>query len=124
MFTMIQQGGIFATFIAGLMIIAAVYFVLSVVNLSKNKPEDREKTAEYIANILRLGVFAAGTGFMATIWGGYLAITAILAAKDISMRIVYEGILCALSTTILGFQLFFVSGIVWFVLRYIQRKLS
>ena len=124
MFTMIQQGGVFATLIAVLMVVSAGYFAVSVIYLVRNKPEEREKTWECIANILRIGVFAAATGFMATIWGGYLALNEILVAKEISMRIVYQGIICALSTTVLGFQLFFFAGIVWFVLRNVYRKLG
>jgi biopolymer transport protein ExbB/TolQ len=56
--------------------------------------------------------------------GGYNAISAIREAVEISMYIVYGGINVALSTTILGLQLFVFSAIVWIVLKNILVRMK
>jgi hypothetical protein len=76
-----------------------------------------EKSKEYLNMVVRSGILAAATGFFGTIYGGYLAIAEIKEAADISMYIVWGGVNAALSSTILGFEIFIISAVVWFALR-------
>ena len=124
MFTLIGQSGIFGQLLLLMIIVAIVYFIISVVGLVKFKKENFAKVDDNINNILRVGIFSAPLGFLGTIQGGYEAITAIIKASDISMAIVYQGLLCALASTILGFYIFAATAIVWFILRNICKKLN
>ena len=124
MFTLIGQSGIFGLLLSLLIVVAIVYFIISVASLVKFKKENFAKVEDNINNILRIGIFSAPFGFLGTIQGGYEAITAIIKAADVSMAIVYQGLLCALSSTILGFYIFAVTAIVWFILKNILRRLS
>ena len=76
-----------------------------------------EKAKEYLNMVVRSGILAAAIGFAGTILGGYLAIGEIKEAADISMYIVWGGVNAALSSTILGFEIFVISALIWFVLR-------
>jgi len=124
MFTLIGQSGIYGSLILLLIIISIAYLFLSIMNMVKFKKESNEKVEDNINNIIRMGVLSAALGFLGTIHGGYLAINEILAATEISMRIVWEGVICALSSTVLGFQVFAVTAVIWFVLRNILRRLN
>jgi len=76
-----------------------------------------EKAKEYLNMVVRAGILAAAVGFAGTILGGYLAIGEIKEAANISMYIVWGGVNAALSSTILGFEIFVISALIWFVLR-------
>ena len=76
-----------------------------------------EKVKEYLNMVVRAGILAAAMGFTGTIYGGYLAIAEIREAAEISMYIVWGGVNVALSSTILGFEIFIISALIWFVLR-------
>ena len=124
MFTLVSQGGIFGIIIFVLGIIALVYVGLSIAYMVKYDSEKLDKTENSINNILRIGVFCAALGFWATIQGGYLALVEIVKAADISMQIVYNGLICALSTTVLGFEIFLMCAVVWFILKNIYRRMA
>ena len=123
MFTLVSQGGIFGTIIFILALIALLYLGLSVFYMVKNDKEKFDKAEDSINNIVRIGVLCAALGFLGTIHGGYLALVEIVKASDISMKIVYNGLICALSTTVLGFYVYAVSAIVWFILRNIYKRM-
>jgi len=76
-----------------------------------------EKAKEYLNMVVRAGILAAAIGFVGTISGWYSAIEIIAAATEISPTVIMEGFNISLSSTILGFEIFIISGIVWFVLR-------
>ena len=124
MFTLVSQGGIFGIIIFVLGLIAVVYAGISIAYMIKYEKEKFAKADESINNIVRIGVLCAALGFLGTIHGGYLALVEIVKASDISMRIVYNGLICALSTTVLGFYMFAVCAIVWFILRNILRRMA
>ena len=123
MFTLVSQGGIFGIIIFVLGLIALVYVGFSIVYMVKYDNEKSGKVENSINNIVRIGILCAALGFWATIQGGYLALIEIVKAADISMQIVYNGIICALSTTVLGFEIFIISAVVWFILRNIYIRM-
>ncbi|MBN1300492.1 MAG: MotA/TolQ/ExbB proton channel family protein [Melioribacteraceae bacterium] len=116
MFTFITQSGMFGFLQVVLMIVAAAFAALSGIELYRENT-NRRKAAENINNIVRTGILSAALGFLGTVYGGYEALGEIMSASEISMRIVYEGIRWALSSTILGFQIFFFTAVVWFLLK-------
>ena len=123
MFTLVEQGGIFGIIIFVLGIIALVYVGFSIAYMIKHDKEKYAQAEDSINNIVRIGVLCAALGFLGTIHGGYLALVEIVKASDISMKIVYNGLICALSTTVLGFYVYAVSAIVWFILRNIYKRM-
>ncbi len=123
MFTLVSQGGIYGIIIFILGLIALIYLGISIVYIVKYEKEKSGKLEDSINNIVRIGIFCAALGFWGTIQGGYLALIEIVKAADISMQIVYNGLICALSTTVLGFEIFLISAVVWFILRNIYRRM-
>ncbi len=124
MFTLIQQSGLYGIILAGLIIIAIVYLFIAVRSLVSYSKENYGKTEESINNILRVGILSGVLGFTGTIHGGYLALVAIKNAGNVSMEIVYGGLICALSSTLLGLEVFVFASVIWFVLRNIMRRME
>ena len=119
MLQMISEGGPFALMLVLTAIVCFVYIGLSIKYLVGFKSENYSIAEFSINNIVRVGLFGAALGMLATLMGGYQAISAIREAADVSMYIVYGGINAALSTTILGLQLLVFSAIVWLILKSI-----
>jgi hypothetical protein len=94
-----------------------VFTIISVNLIFIEKNSNHEKVKEYLNMVVWPGILAAAVGFSGTILGGYQAIYAILDATEISMRVVWLGVNVALSSTILGFIIFIISALIWFVLR-------
>ena len=94
-----------------------VFTVISVNLIFIVKSDNAQKVKEYLNMIVRPGILAAAVGFGGTILGGYQAIWEIMEASEISMYIVWGGVNVALSSTILGFIIFIISALIWFVLR-------
>jgi biopolymer transport protein ExbB/TolQ len=88
------------------------------------KEEDYEAAEFNINTIVHVGAFGAALGFLGTVSGGYNALMAIRHAAQISMPVIFEGINIALSSTLLGLQLFVFSAIVWFVLKNILVRMK
>ena len=124
MFQMISEGGPFGLILVLTAIVCFVFIGLAVRDIIGFDAEKYSIAEFNINNIVRVGIFGAALGFLATIMGGYNAIAAIREASDISMYIVYGGINAALSTTILGLQLFVFSAIVLLVLKNILVRMQ
>lgn len=124
MFQMISEGGPFGLILALTAIVCFVFIGLSIKYLIRFNQENYSIAEFNINNIIHVGIFGAALGFLGTILGGYNAISAIREATDVSMYIVYGGINVALSTTILGLQLFVFSAIVWIVLKNILVRMK
>ena len=117
MISLYYQSGVFGWLMLLCTLSVIVFTIISANLIFTEKSPNVEKVKDYLNMVVRSGVLAAAIGFNGTIFGGYRAIWAILDAKDISMRVVWEGVNMALSSTILGFSIFIISALIWFVLR-------
>ncbi len=117
MLSLYYQSGMFGWLMLLCTLSVIVFTIISANLIFAEKSPNEDKLRDYLNMVVRSGVLAAAIGFCGTIFGGYQAIWAILDATEISMRIVWEGVNIALSSTILGFSIFIISAIIWFVLR-------
>jgi hypothetical protein len=117
MFNLFFQSGVFGWLMLLCTLSVIVFTIVSANLIFAEKSPNEEKAKAYLNMVVRSGVLAAAIGFTGTIFGGYRAIWAILEATDISMRVVWEGVNIALSSTILGFSIFIISAIIWFLLK-------
>jgi biopolymer transport protein ExbB/TolQ len=68
-------------------------------------------------SIKSLGGIAGLAGLFFQTWGLYLAFQAIQAANDISAIVVMKGVFVSFYTTMFGLGVFFVSMIIWYILK-------
>jgi len=85
----------------------------------------KKPVSDTIFSILFWGFVAAVLGFLGQCSGLYNGLTAISRASEINPRIVQQGLAESFTTTLWGGTLLLVSGVAWFLLRFLGgRKLS
>jgi hypothetical protein len=117
MINLYLQSGLFGNFLLIVFIVMAVNAFLSALQLFGRKNKSDNMLREYIKTILRAGIIAVAIGILGTLLGGYSAISVIRDANEVAMHIVWDGINAALSSTILGFEIFILSALIWFLLH-------
>ncbi|MBN2857103.1 MAG: MotA/TolQ/ExbB proton channel family protein [Candidatus Delongbacteria bacterium] len=70
-----------------------------------------------IDSILFWGVMSVATGILGQISGIYNALNIIIKATDISPQIVMKGFSESFTSTIYGFYIFILSGLIWYFLK-------
>lgn len=70
-----------------------------------------------IDSILFWGIMSVATGILGQISGIYNALNIIIKASDISPQIVMKGFSESFTSTIYGFYIFILSGLIWYFLK-------
>ena len=70
-----------------------------------------------IDSILFWGIMRVATGILGQISGIYNALNIIIKASDISPQIVMKGFSESFTSTIYGFYIFILSGLIWYFLK-------
>jgi len=83
-----------------------------------------QKLESGINAILFWGFMSMVLGFYAHFQGVYMAMQAIMEANDISPAIVAEGYRQSLITILYGLISFIASSFVWFIFRWLYKKLT
>ena len=100
-----------------------IFTLLIIYNLVRYSPEVMKgnRVAESVRisidSILFWGIMSVATGILGQISGIYNALNIILKATDISPQIVMKGFSESFTSTIFGFYIFILSGLIWYFLK-------
>lgn len=120
---LISNGGTFGWLLLILIIISAVFAVISAVRLWGGKEIPKHVAENGVMNLLWTGIVSEAVGVLGTVTGIYNASSAISKASDVSPKIVWQGIHVALSTTVLGLIIFVLCAVIWMVFRSRLNKI-
>jgi len=110
----LREGG--ATFTIPLLLMGIAVLALFVWQLSK-KMRNMGLDKKYVELIIFLGGFSFIFGIFGQVLGFYQAAGAIQQAGEISPTLIWGGFKVSLIAPIMGFMIFLISGILWFILR-------
>ncbi len=110
----LYEGGF--TFTIPILIMGIVVLALFIWQLSR-KMKQQELNKKYVELIIFLGGFSFIFGIFGQILGFYQAAGAIQQAGEISPSLIWGGFKVSLIAPIMGFTVFLISGIMWFILR-------
>ena len=100
-----------------------IFTLLIIYNLVRYSPEVMKgnRVAESVRisidSILFWGIMSVATGILGQISGIYNALNIIIKATDISPQIVMKGFSESFTSTIFGFYIFILSGLIWYFLK-------
>lgn len=121
MTTFFEQGGFFMwpllIIAVGIIVVAVWAFVRT---SALEAPDPVLETG--IDATLFWGAWAGVVGLLGTFGGIYQAAGAIERAGAVSAPLIWGGIKVALTTTLFGFLIFTLAGIIWFILRTMYRR--
>lgn len=107
-----------------LAIALAVLGLAARAGLELRKPDPSPRVREWIGDVLFWGGMALVLGLFATAVGITQAAAAIRMAGEVTAPLAWGGVAVALTTTIAGLAVLFVSGVVWFFLRVRLARLA
>ncbi|MBN2090827.1 MotA/TolQ/ExbB proton channel family protein [candidate division KSB1 bacterium] len=121
MIEFIKNGGSVMWLLLLLAILLLILIGKTIIEIFKRKDMI---AAEYGLNsILFWGCISAAAGIFGHFSGIYVAMSDILAVKDVSPKIVTKGYMIAFSNIILGLLLFIIAVVLWMFLRWQYKKL-
>ena len=122
MMNFLSSGGSLMWVLYLLTLIIIVQAVKNSLWLTSAGKKSRQEVVHSINAIVFWGFIAAIFGIFAHFYGVYLAMQAISRAADISPAIVARGYSHSLVTILTGMGIFLFSSILWFGLRFFEKK--
>ena len=105
-----------------IMWIVVIFFTIKFLVNYFSQNRDFKKLSKHNSLILFIGSFAFLLGLFGQILGLYQVLACVYDAGDMSPSLIAGGIKVTLLTSIYGFVLFLISGIIWFVFRNLLKE--
>ncbi len=112
------SGGPLMWYLLAAATIIAVQTVRSCLALWGSADINTGRVEQHLQGILFWAVFSGVFGVFGQFMGIYKALKAIIAAADVSPPIVLMGMKLSFHTTLFGLEIFIISSVVWYILRW------
>ena len=118
--TIIRLSGMFGPALTALGLVVLFLSARAVFAAGRAGKKDGRDLRDRTNGVLFWGGAAAVLGFLGQCQGTYLALTAIIAAPEISPQVVAEGFVISFVPTLFGLGILAFAGVVWGSLRFLS----